>query len=105
MTDLLGQGERFLRPLLGLLVIAKPPQNVGYPAEVCGLEIMATMEGRGGGLRESLAREGDVSHVLTHTFNFLISLSIAHYQQHLWNTIHSVCFLTCSRPAPIPPWG
>jgi hypothetical protein len=29
----------------------------------------------------------DVSHVLIHTFNCLISLSKAHYQPHLWNTI------------------
>jgi hypothetical protein len=27
MPDLLGHGERFLRPLLGLSVIAKPPQG------------------------------------------------------------------------------
>jgi len=33
--------------------------------------------------------KGDVSHGLPHTFNCLISLRKAHYQQHFWNTIDS----------------
>jgi hypothetical protein len=54
MPDLLGQGERFLHPLLGLSIIAKPPQDMSQPAEVGGREMMSTTEGRGGGLREYL---------------------------------------------------
>src|SRR5215510_741185 len=57
MPDLLGQGERFLTSLLGLIAIAKPPEDLGYPGEVGGPEMMPSMEGRAGELRGSIEGE------------------------------------------------
>src|SRR4029453_16001459 len=53
MPELLGQGQRLLTPLLGLVGIPQLPEGAENPGIACEPGVQPTREERGGGRRDS----------------------------------------------------